>query len=93
MGGRFIGRRYRSGAAQDVRLHIPIGQITHRFPQRAAVAGEPCFQQGVAGCWRADGRLYERNWRHVQHARLTTRERALLAALMQVFGAGFPGVW
>lgn len=36
--------------------------------------------------------LYERNWRHVQHARLTTRERALLAALRQVFGAEFPGV-
>jgi hypothetical protein len=48
-------------------------------------------------CWNRDARylgaaeafrLYERNWRHIDHSNMTGAERALIARLAQRFGNG-----
>lgn len=65
------------------------------LPERIRLAAYPQLQQLA---WQLPGvedlspkealELYERNWRHVDTARLTPEERSLVQALAQAFGAG-----
>jgi len=65
------------------------------LPERIRLDAYPQLQQLA---WQLPGveelgpkealELYERNWRHVDVARLTPAERSLVQALAQAFGAG-----
>lgn len=65
------------------------------LPERIRLDAYPQLQQLA---WQLPGvedvsprqalELYERNWRHVDTARLTAAERSLVNALAQAFGAG-----
>lgn len=74
-------------ADEALPLRIPLAD----YPQLRQLAWQVGGHAQVLTPREALG-LYERNWRHVQPARLAPQERALLAALRQVFGAEFAGV-
>jgi transcriptional regulator with XRE-family HTH domain len=73
-------------------------------PAPAAIAGVPArvrlddYPQLKGLAWQLHGvddlgpeealSLYERNWRHIDHARLGPAERALVQALVKQFGGG-----
>lgn len=68
--------------------HLPLQIPLADYPQLRQLAWQVGDRQQVLTPREALG-LYERNWRHVQHAALQPREQALLDALRRVFGAEF----
>ena len=68
--------------------HLPLRIPLADYPQLRQLAWQVGDHQQVLTPREALG-LYERNWHHVQPAALEPRERALLDALRQVFGAEF----
>ena len=68
--------------------HLPLQIRLADYPQLRQLAWQVGDRQQVLTPREALG-LYERNWRHVQHAALEPREQALLDALRRVFGAEF----
>ena len=71
--------------------YLPLQILLADYPQLRQLAWQVGDDRHVLTPREALG-LYERNWRHVQHAALDPRERALLDALRRVFGAEFLGV-
>ena len=65
--------------------HLPLQILLADYPQLRQLAWQVGDGQQVLTPREALG-LYERNWRHVQHAALEPREQALLDALRRVFG-------
>ena len=68
-------------------LQIPLAD----YPQLRKLAWQVGDHQQVLAPREALG-LYERNWRHMQHAELEPSELALLDALRLVFGAEYLNV-
>lgn len=84
--------------AEDIRMqsrllddHLPLQIELADYPQLRQLAWQVGDRQQVLTPREALG-LYERNWRHMQHAALELREQALLDALRGVFGAEFLNV-
>jgi transcriptional regulator with XRE-family HTH domain len=65
---------------------LPPSVRVNDYPQLKALAWQ---SPGIRKLAPAEAlALYERNWRHVDQARLTDRERALIRALVEQLGGG-----